>query len=158
MLIECTAGRQVETSVAGDTYTFQRDKYGRFVCHVDKQRHIAILLSVVHYREVPEVPEPEKKAKPAKPAKDPAKGAGEPGLGQGGDEPDIIGINGIGPGLKAKLEAAGFGTMAAVAGLTEEQIAKLDADLKLMGRITRDKWVEQAQAFIAEAAANAPQS
>ena len=53
--IECTLGA-VETSLGGDTYRFERDGYGRFVSEVHNLVHRACLLSVVHYREVPEHP------------------------------------------------------------------------------------------------------
>ena len=33
--------------------------------------------------------------------------------------------------------------------MTEEEAAKLDADLKFNGRIARDKWSEQARALMA---------
>ena len=62
---------------------------------------------------------------------------------------DISLIGGIGAVLKKKLEAAGYGTLAAIAALDAEAIAKLDADLKLGGRIERDEWVEQARELMA---------
>lgn len=56
-LIECTAGKPVETNAGGQDYSFQRDKYGRYVAQVDKLEHAAILTSVEWYRQVPDVPE-----------------------------------------------------------------------------------------------------
>ncbi len=35
--------------------------------------------------------------------------------------------------------------------MTEDEAAKLDADLKFNGRIARDKWVDQARSLIAAA-------
>ncbi|MBD9539919.1 hypothetical protein IB276_10680 [Ensifer sp. ENS04] len=55
-LIECLLGAR-ETSIGGDTYRFERDRHGRFVSDVQSLVHRACLLSVVHYREVPEHPE-----------------------------------------------------------------------------------------------------
>jgi len=55
-LIECIAG-YAETSVMGIDYQFVRDAYGRFVASVYNLRHRECLLSVVHYRAVPDVPE-----------------------------------------------------------------------------------------------------
>ncbi|MCA1490084.1 hypothetical protein I6F11_04020 [Ensifer sp. NBAIM29] len=54
-LIECTAGA-AETSIAGTGYRFERDRYGRFVAEVHNLVHRACLLSVVHYRAVPDHP------------------------------------------------------------------------------------------------------
>ncbi|YP_010115326.1 hypothetical protein PBC5_gp09 [Sinorhizobium phage PBC5] len=54
-LIECTAGA-TETSVGGTGYRFERDHYGRFVSEVHNLVHRACLLSVVHYRAVPDTP------------------------------------------------------------------------------------------------------
>src|SRR5258707_975224 len=71
-----------------------------------------------------------------------------------GNHGDIIEFSqvlagGVGPVLKKKLEAAGFGSLASIAALKADDIAKLDADLKLGGRIERDEWVEQARELIA---------
>ncbi|MGB3388323.1 MAG: 50S ribosomal protein L21 [Pseudaminobacter sp.] len=62
---------------------------------------------------------------------------------------DISLIGGVGPVLKEKLEAAGFGSLKDIAGLKAKDIAKLDEDLKLGGRIERDEWVEQAKELLA---------
>lgn len=62
---------------------------------------------------------------------------------------DISLIGGVGAVLKKKLEAAGYGKLATIAALDPDAIAKLDADLKLGGRIERDEWVEQAKELIA---------
>jgi large subunit ribosomal protein L21 len=62
---------------------------------------------------------------------------------------DISLIGGVGPVLKKKLEAAGYGSLAAIAALDADAIAKLDAELKLGGRIERDEWVEQAKELMA---------
>lgn len=62
---------------------------------------------------------------------------------------DISLIGGVGPVLKKKLEGAGYGTLASIAALTAGDIAKLDEDLKLGGRVERDEWVEQAKELMA---------
>jgi large subunit ribosomal protein L21 len=83
--------------------------------------------------------------KAAKPAKSEAKAA--PAAVEYTDDISLIG--GVGPVLKKKLEAAGFGSLASIAALSADDVAKLDADLKLGGRIERDEWVEQAKELIA---------
>lgn len=62
---------------------------------------------------------------------------------------DITLIGGIGATLKKKLQAAGITTLAEIAALSADEIARLDADLKLGGRIERDEWVEQAKELLA---------
>lgn len=54
-LIECIRG-EATTDIAGETYHFSRDAHGRYVARVHRHEHAACLLSVEHYREVPEVP------------------------------------------------------------------------------------------------------
>lgn len=55
-LIECTTG-PATTTIGGETYAFERDEYGRYVNDVQSLLHRALLLSVVHYSEVPIEPE-----------------------------------------------------------------------------------------------------
>lgn len=59
--IECTWG-PAETPVSGHTYRFEKDKDGRYVATVHNDDHVAILLSVEHYRlvddEAPAAAEP----------------------------------------------------------------------------------------------------
>lgn len=47
--IECTWG-PAETPVSGHTYRFEKDEAGRYVATVHNDDHLAILLSVEHYR------------------------------------------------------------------------------------------------------------
>lgn len=54
-LIECKLGHTVQT-VLDHAYSFDRDRYGRFVARVDNDRHRAVFLAVEHYVEVAEVP------------------------------------------------------------------------------------------------------
>ena len=58
---------------------------------------------------------------------------------------DISLISGIGPVLKDKMTEAGFGTLASISKLKKADIAKLDEELSLGGRIERDEWVAQAK-------------
>ena len=63
-------------------------------------------------------------------------------------EPDDLTILvGIGPKLAASLAERGITRFADVAALTPKKIARLDAEMKLMGRIERDAWVAQAKRF-----------
>lgn len=56
-LVECTAG-PAAPYVAGTTYEFVRDRFGRFVATVDNPRHLECLLGVVHFRVVADEPPP----------------------------------------------------------------------------------------------------
>ena len=86
---------------------------------------------------------------PAKPAKAEAKSEAKAAPTAVDYTDDISLIGGVGPVLKKKLEAAGYGSLASIAALKADDIAKLDADLKLGGRIERDEWIEQAKELIA---------
>ncbi len=62
---------------------------------------------------------------------------------------DLKQIAGIGPGLEKKLNDSGLHTLQEIAALTEADIARLEQEIiKFSGRISRDKWVEQAKALI----------
>ncbi|WP_132257303.1 30S ribosomal protein S2 [Methylobacterium segetis] len=67
---------------------------------------------------------------------------------------DLTKLNGAGPQIVQKLNDAGIYHYWQIAAMSAEDIARVDGDLKLNGRIGRDGWVEQARAF-AEAAAAA---
>jgi large subunit ribosomal protein L21 len=62
---------------------------------------------------------------------------------------DISLISGIGAVLKEKVTEAGYGTLAAISKLKKADIAKLDEELSLGGRIERDEWVAQAKELLA---------
>lgn len=62
---------------------------------------------------------------------------------------DIALIGGVGPVLKEKMTEAGFGTLTAISKLKKADIAKLDEELSLGGRIDREEWVEQAKELLA---------
>lgn len=62
---------------------------------------------------------------------------------------DISLISGVGPVLKEKLTEAGFGTLTSISKLKKADIAKLDEELSLGGRIEREEWVAQAKELLA---------
>ncbi len=64
------------------------------------------------------------------------------------DPEDVTRISGVGAGLKARLEEAGFTKLSQIAALTDSDAAALDEMLKLHGRIAREKWVEQAKTLL----------
>lgn len=61
---------------------------------------------------------------------------------------DLKAIPGIGPKLEKILNGLGITTYRQVAELTDEQIAKLDSELGIAGRIQRDGWIDQAQRLL----------
>jgi small subunit ribosomal protein S2 len=60
---------------------------------------------------------------------------------------DLAKLHGVGPQLVKKLNDGGIFHYWQVAALTTADIEKLDQDLKLNGRITRDGWIDQARAL-----------
>ncbi|TLX09893.1 5' DNA nuclease [Rhizobium sp. MHM7A] len=58
---------------------------------------------------------------------------------------DLKLIAGIGPKLEQVLNAKGIRSFAEIAALTDEDIARLDAELGFSGRIARDDWIGQAK-------------
>jgi large subunit ribosomal protein L21 len=62
---------------------------------------------------------------------------------------DISLISGIGAVLKEKMTEAGYGTLASISKLKKADIAKLDEELSLGGRIEREEWVAQAKELLA---------
>ncbi len=61
---------------------------------------------------------------------------------------DLTKLTGVGPQLDKKLNDAGIFHYWQVGAMKPDDMAKLDADLKLNGRIARDGWVGQARALI----------
>lgn len=55
-IVECTLG-PAETTVGNNTYSFDRDDYGRFVARVEDLHHLKCLVGMAAYREVPPIPE-----------------------------------------------------------------------------------------------------
>ncbi|MGO6900467.1 5' DNA nuclease, partial [Rhizobium ruizarguesonis] len=58
---------------------------------------------------------------------------------------DLKLIAGIGPKLEQVLNAKGIRSFAEIAAWTDEEIARLDAELGFNGRIGRDDWAGQAK-------------
>lgn len=64
----------------------------------------------------------------------------------GGD--DLTQLSGVGQVLAGKLNKAGVTTFAQIAAWTDEDIARIDEELNVKGRIQRDDWVGQAKKLI----------
>ena len=62
---------------------------------------------------------------------------------------DLTKLTGVGPQLDKKLNDAGIFHYWQLAAMKPEDVAKLDGDLKLNGRIARDGWVSQARTLAA---------
>ena len=94
------------------------------------------------------VPGPGEDSAGSKPAA-PASGPGGAFLDapRGGKADDLKLIKGIGPKLEERLNSLGLYHHDQIAALTEAQIAHIDEQLDLRGRITRDDWVGQAAAL-----------
>jgi NADH-quinone oxidoreductase subunit E len=88
------------------------------------------------------------KAKPAPVAKKPAIEAKPASRAKKAD--DLKLIAGIGPKLEQVLNAKGVRTFAAIAAWTDDEIARIDADLGFDGRIARDGWTLQAKELSAK--------
>ena len=58
---------------------------------------------------------------------------------------DLAKLSGVGPQIVKKLNDAGVYHFWQLAAMSDADVAKLDADLKLSGRIARDGWVDQAR-------------
>ena len=62
---------------------------------------------------------------------------------------DLAKLTGVGPQIVKKLNEHGVFHYWQLAAMTDEEVAKLDADLRFNGRIARDKWAEQARTLMA---------
>ncbi len=84
----------------------------------------------------------------AKKAKAPAKkAAAKPAPAkEGGD--DLSKLSGVGPVLVKKLAEAGITSFAQIAAWSADDIAAIDEQLSLKGRIERDDWIAQAKELI----------
>jgi small subunit ribosomal protein S2 len=60
---------------------------------------------------------------------------------------DLAKLTGVGPQIVKKLNDAGVFHYWQVGALTPAEAEKLDADLKLNGRIIRDHWIDQARSM-----------
>ncbi|HEY5225148.1 MAG TPA: 30S ribosomal protein S2 [Methylovirgula sp.] len=63
---------------------------------------------------------------------------------------DLAKLHGIGPQIIKKLNDAGVFHYWQIAAMTPEDVATVDRDLKLGGRLDRDGWIPQARTLIAE--------
>jgi len=61
---------------------------------------------------------------------------------------DLAKLTGVGPQIVKKLNDAGVFHFWQLAAMSDSDIAKLDGELKLSGRIKRDGWVDQARALV----------
>jgi small subunit ribosomal protein S2 len=62
---------------------------------------------------------------------------------------DLAKLAGVGPQIVKKLNEHGVFHYWQLAAMTDDEARKLDADMHFNGRITRDKWADQAKALIA---------
>jgi small subunit ribosomal protein S2 len=61
---------------------------------------------------------------------------------------DLSKLTGVGPQLEKKLNEGGIFHYWQLGAMTPEDVARIDSDLKLNGRIERDGWVAQARALL----------
>ncbi len=62
---------------------------------------------------------------------------------------DFAKLQGVGPQIVKKLNDGGIFHYWQIAAMTDEDVSKVDGDLKLGGRIARDGWVNQARSLLA---------
>jgi small subunit ribosomal protein S2 len=62
---------------------------------------------------------------------------------------DLAKLHGVGPQIVKKLNDGGIFHYWQIAAMTPGDVERVDVDLKLNGRITRDGWVEQARSLAA---------
>jgi small subunit ribosomal protein S2 len=62
---------------------------------------------------------------------------------------DLAKLTGVGPQIVKKLNEHGVFHYWQLAAMTDDDAGKLDADLRFNGRITRDKWADQAKELMA---------
>jgi small subunit ribosomal protein S2 len=86
---------------------------------------------------------PEAAAEPAEPSE-----AFEILAAPRGAPDDLTRLNGVGPQLEKKLNEAGIFHFWQVGAMQPDDVAKVDKDLKLHGRIERDGWINQARGLI----------
>ncbi|MBB3539403.1 MULTISPECIES: 5' DNA nuclease [unclassified Rhizobium] len=63
---------------------------------------------------------------------------------------DLKQISGIGPKIEQVLNAKSIRSFAVIAGWSDEDAARIDAEFGFDGRIVRDGWVAQAKALLAK--------
>lgn len=62
---------------------------------------------------------------------------------------DLSLISGVGPKILKALTDMGYTTYAQIANLTGDEIEKIEAEIKMAGRIAREEWIEQAKELAA---------
>jgi large subunit ribosomal protein L21 len=89
---------------------------------------------------------PDKKAAPKKAEAKPAKAEAAPLAAPVGEAKadDLALISGVGPKILKTLNDLGYTTYAQIANLTPDEIEKIEAEIKMPGRIAREEWAEQA--------------
>ena len=70
-----------------------------------------------------------------------------------GEADDLARIKGLGADLAGQLNGLGVIRFDQIANFSDDDIANVDETLSLGGRIEKEDWVRQAQAFVAELAA-----
>ena len=58
---------------------------------------------------------------------------------------DLSLISGVGPKILKSLNDMGYTTYAQIANLSADEIEKIEAEIKMSGRIGREEWAEQAK-------------
>jgi class III poly(R)-hydroxyalkanoic acid synthase PhaE subunit len=61
---------------------------------------------------------------------------------------DLTRIKGIGPKMQERLHEEGIKTFKQLAALNKNAVSSLEENMKLVGRITREKWVQQAETLL----------
>jgi large subunit ribosomal protein L21 len=86
-------------------------------------------------------------AKPSKKAAAPKKAEAAPLAAPAGEAKadDLALIGGVGPKILKSLNDLGYTTYAQIANLTPDEIEKIEAEIKMPGRIAREEWAEQAK-------------
>jgi large subunit ribosomal protein L21 len=94
---------------------------------------------------------PDKKAAPKKAEAKPAKAEAAPLAAPVGEAKadDLALISGVGPKILKTLNDLGYTTYAQIANLTPDEIEKIEAEIKMSGRIAREEWIEQAKELAA---------
>lgn len=89
-----------------------------------------------------------KSAAPSAPAPAPQPAVSAAPATQGSDK--LTRIKGIGPVIEKKLHNLGITTFAQIAAFTEEDVSRVNGVLDFPGRIEREDWISQAEAFASE--------
>ena len=71
------------------------------------------------------------------------------GLAEGVSVDDISLIGGIGPKLMKGLHDLGITTLTQIAAWTPEEVERVETELKQVGRVAREEWIEQAKELLA---------